>query len=139
MGLDFDIIIENGDIIDRFSIKWLREYDNDFLNLLYSNYSIEYIEFKCKNKMIDINKKLNVLLEIKQYVLEENLNQKKEIIKNIIDVQNNIDELNEIINYSADLSWLESDIEYYEGMFDKYNSFNEFLTKYHNFKYEISF
>lgn len=139
MGLDFDIIIENGDIIDRFSIKWLRDYDNDFLNLLYSNYSIEYIELKCKNKMIDINKKIYVLLETKKYFLEENLNQKKEIIKNIIDVQNNIDELNEIINYFADLSWLESDIEYYEGMFHKYNSFNEFLTKYQNFKYQISF
>ena len=134
MGLDFDIIDDKGQLIDRFGIKWLYHYNNNklFINndnnndikkvILYCDEQIKILKFK-----VDENEKIKNL----EFV------EKKEYLSNLINNTNNDEELYELIEKIHNKNEDEdANIDYY--LLERFNFFKSFLEKNIMYQCEIS-
>jgi hypothetical protein len=153
MTVDFDIIDKSCNLIDRYSLGWLiRYYDVSFISNHYKQ-SINSIIQYCDEEIIKLTNKINKFEKILDCLNEQNF-QKRKILK--INLISNIDDENDFYStleyfteyhmdeYNNTLqlnnnSKLMSDFEYVSLHILHFKNFENFLVKYKEYNYEITF
>jgi hypothetical protein len=139
MGLDFNIITETGEIIDRYSINWLYYYDgNSFLNTFNFNKNILNVILYCNEQIAILEKKTNGFEQVEK-INNLEFNEKKENLAKLITNTNNNEEINDIIKKIYMVIFKETeDLNHYKKLLGWFKSFKLFLEKYQGYKYSIS-
>lgn len=154
MGVDFDIIDKNGNLIDRYSIKWLAIYYNSSFCLDHSGCSIKYIINYCDEQIEKLIEKINILESIINIWNEKDFQKRKKLKIDLLSNINDEKEFYSIIKYFAEYdieedivdyvkltnnSKLIEDFNYYFSYKSHFTNFKDFLLKYQNCKYEFSY
>jgi hypothetical protein len=153
MGVDFDIIDEKGLLIDRYPLKWLIRDWNSSFSLDYLGHSIKYIIKYCDDEIIILDEKINKLQKILDVWNENDFEKRKKLKINLISYIDNEKEFYSVIEYFAeydidkyegfvklsDGSKLIADFDYYSTYKSYFTNFKNFLSKYINNKYDISY
>lgn len=156
MGVDFDIIDKKGNLIDRHSLGWLiRNYNINF-GSEYSKQSIKFIIKYCDEEIETLDNKINKLLYILDIWNENDFEKRKKLKINLISNIDQEEEFYSVLQYFSefkvdeydgldrlvklsDNSKLMSDFEYYSTHKYHFICFKQFLLKYINYDYEISY
>lgn len=138
MGLDLDIIKDTGELIDRYPIKWLYEYDISFFSLfgIRFNNSTNAIIY-CEEQIEILKVKVNEFNKIKKIKYLE-FDEKKEYLINLIGGTNNDVEINELIEKMYQIIYEDID-DINNDLLNKFKYFKLFLENYPSYKCEISF
>lgn len=153
MGIDFDIIDASNNLIDRISFKWLTDNWNKSFCSNYSGQSIKYIIEYCDEQITMLTDKINILQNILNIWNENDFDKRKKLKINLISNIDNEKEFYSTIEYFAeydndelsdcvklsDGSKLLSDYDYYSSYKSRFVHFKYFLSKYIDYKYEISY
>ncbi len=138
MGLTFDIIEDTGELIDRYPIGWLYNYDTSFFNLFQNvnNNPVDVIVY-CEEQIKILTEKLNESYKIGKIKCLE-FNEKKEYLVNLIVNTNNDEEINKLIEKLYIIIY--QDIEDNNlALLSKFKILKLFSERYSNNKCEISY
>lgn len=153
MGIDFDIIDVSGNLVDRYSIRWLdREWDENFSST-YSHHTIKVIIDYCDEEINKLTNKLSKLEIIINCWNETNFEKRKKMKIDLISSIDNEKEFYSTLEYFAEFysneyndeitlsksSTLLADFNYYSSFKSYFEHFKDFLLKYEGSKYEISY
>jgi hypothetical protein len=109
MGVDFDIIDESGNLVDRYSIKWLdREWDKNFSST-YSYSTIKKIIDYCDEEINKLTDKLSKLIIIINCWEEANFEKRKKMKIDLISSIDNEKEFYSTLEYLAEYDITEHD------------------------------
>jgi hypothetical protein len=153
MGIDFDIIDEKGNLIDRYPLKWLTNNWNSSFCSDYLGNSMKYIIEYCDEQIIILDEKMNKLQKILDVWNEKNFEKRKKLKINLISNIDDEKEFYSVIEYFteyemdkyngyiklSDGSKLMEDFDFYSSYKSQFVRFKNFLLKYINNKYEISY
>jgi len=144
MGLDFDIIGENGKLIDRHCLGWLgRNYNENFC-MDYRNTSINNIIDYCDKEINKLLLQKNKLLNILDCLNEKKFIERKNMIINLLSQINEIEEfdltieylsehtLKYLSEYSINNSKISTDYHLTDTNLSNFESLKKFLLKYNN-------
>lgn len=153
MGVNFNIINESGNLIDKYGIKWLVEnWDENFLST-YSNTSINDIEEYCDEEITKLRNIINKLKIIIDCWNETNFEKRKKLKINIISSIDEELEFYSTLEYFAEFntneyttnkislsegSKLMSDYDYYSTHISHFVNFKDFLVQYRKYKFQIN-
>jgi hypothetical protein len=147
MSIDFDVLTDENKFIDRYSIKWLYNYDScSFLNSFFGNKNIitSVIISYCDKQINELEKETNKFQKIEQINYLE-FGEKKEYLINLINNTNNNEEIDEIIKKihtvinDQEYSIYLNDLKSLEQLINHFKSFKLFLKKYQGNRWEISY
>lgn len=157
MGVDFDIIDVSGNLVDRYSIKWLdREWDKNFC-FIYSHSTINKIIDYCDEEINKLKNKLNKVKIIINCWEETDFEKRKKMKIDLISSIDNEKEFYSTLEYFSEFiinkydddnefeiklrnnSKLIADYDNYLLYMDCFIHFKDFLLKYKEYKYEISY
>lgn len=153
MGIDFDIINETGNLVDRYSIKWLdREWDKNFSST-YSHSTIKKIIDYCDEEINKLTDKLNKLKIIINCWEEVDFEKRKKMKIDLISSIDNEKEFYSVLEYLDEYdtneyddkitlskgSKLVADYDRYSSFKSYFTHFKNFLSKYDKYKYEITY
>lgn len=153
MCADFDIIDETGNLVDRYSIKWLdREWNKNFWHI-YSHSTIKNIIDYCDEEINKLTNKLNKLKIIINCWEETDFEKRKKMKIDLISSIDNEKEFYSTLEYFTEFnsneyndeiilsesSKLLADFDYYSSFKSNFMHFKDFLLKYKGSKYEISY
>jgi hypothetical protein len=142
MGIDFDIINDKGNLIDRYSIKWLVRYDNFFLRDYSSiNMNIKNIILYCDEQIDILKLKIDKHKKIEK-IKYLDFDKKKEYMVNLITNINSDEEMDGLIEKIYMIVYQNQEDCNYSTL-QIFESFKTFLEKYSNsqnqYKCEISY
>ena len=132
MGLDFDIIDDKGEIIDRYGIKWLYDYDKSFI---YNYIDIKIAILYCDEQINILKINVDECDKIKKIKHLEFM-QKKEYLSNLINNTNNNEELDELIEKIYNQNY--ENIDNYLYLIERFKFFKSFLENNNIYQGKIS-
>lgn len=153
MGINFNIIDESGNLIDKYAIKWLVEnWDVNFCSK-YSNTSMNNIEEYCDEEIIKLKEKKNKLKIILDCWNETNFEKRKKLKINIISLIDEEHEFYSTLEYFSEFdtnkyttnkitlskgSKLMTDYDYYSLFISHFVHFKDFIVQYRECKFQIN-
>ena len=146
MCVDFDIIKDTGELIDRFSIKWLFQYDYLFFSLFRTIYNNPINTIIYCEKQIEILKEKVDEFDKLEKIKYLDFDGKKKYLISLIENTNDNEEINKLIEKIHGIICQDVDDNNYNNynynnneLLNKFESFKLFLEKYKNNKCDISF
>lgn len=140
MGLDFDIIDDKNELVDRFTLKWLYDYDITFFNNIHNN-DIDYFINYCNQEIKILKLKLNNSNKF-YFIKYLDFENKKKYLLELIDDTKNDNDMIEVLEQIGDVlncdKNIKLNIENYQNIIKRFEYFKLFLEKYIGHKYEIS-
>ena len=138
MGIEFNIITDNGTIIKNYSIKWLFNYDTLFC-YHNSNTNIKEIILYCNKQIDNLKYQVDEFNNIKKIKCLE-FDIRKDYLISLIKNTNNNEEIDKLIENIYIINYETCDYEDNNLiLLENFVSFRLFLENNQEYKYELSF